>query len=93
MFEKPKFFKTEKPNRSLEKNRMPSPRDDFVPVKLNGARMGNGFRGTGPAPPALLLSLVGFNFYRWFPLSSASDISSGSFLKMSVEIIFLHAVS
>jgi hypothetical protein len=26
MFEKPKFFKTEKPNRSLEKNRMPSPR-------------------------------------------------------------------
>jgi hypothetical protein len=25
MFEKPKFFKTEKPNRSLEKNRMPSP--------------------------------------------------------------------
>jgi hypothetical protein len=25
MFEKPKFFKTEKPNQSLEKNRMPSP--------------------------------------------------------------------
>jgi hypothetical protein len=25
MFEKPKFFKIEKPNRSLEKNRMPSP--------------------------------------------------------------------
>jgi hypothetical protein len=25
MSEKPKFFKTEKPNRSLEKNRMPNP--------------------------------------------------------------------
>jgi hypothetical protein len=34
MFEKPKFFKTEKPNRSLEKNRMPSPTDNEGPVCL-----------------------------------------------------------
>jgi hypothetical protein len=35
MSEKPKFFKTEKPNWSLEKNRMPSPKS----LAGNGARL------------------------------------------------------
>jgi hypothetical protein len=60
--------------------------------------MGIGFEERGedgglvPTPPALLPSLVGFNFSMWFQLSSAGDISSGRFLKTSIEIIFLHAV-